>query len=119
MEDQPKQEKQQDIVIPQPEAPKPAQVSPKKPTYISDFPYCPIRMGRVYAGDVSETGSPVVSAVTTCGFREVTLKECLECLPQHMLNENKILNGKKLVKNSEDIRELKQRLEEAEDNIGG
>jgi len=117
MEDQPKQEKQQDIIIPQPEALKQVQVSPTKPTYISDFPYCPVRMGRVYVGDVSETGNKVVSAVTTCGFREVTLKECLECLPQHMLNENKILNGKKLVKNCEDIRELKDRQETAENNI--
>ena len=99
MEDQPKQENLHDIIIPQPEAPKPVQAVPKKPTYISDFPYCPVRMGRVYTGDVSETGNKAVSAVTTCGFKEVTLKECLECIPQHMLNENRILNGKKLVKN--------------------
>lgn len=119
MDDLPKQENQPEITIPQPEYPKQVQTAPKKPTYISDFPYCPVRVGRVYGGDVSETGDQAVSAVPTCGFREVTLKECLECLPQHMMNENKILTGKKLVKNSEDIRELKRRLELAEENING
>lgn len=122
MDDQPEQAKhgkqgnQQDIIIPQPEYPKQVQATIKKPTYVTDFPYCPVRVGRV-SENVAEDGGRSVSAVPTCGFRDVTLNDCLECIPQHMLNENKILNGKKLVKNSGDIRELKQRLDATENNI--
>ncbi len=105
-----------EVIIPQPSPQKPEPEQPKKPTYITDFPYCPVRVGRL-TNNITEGGGRNASAVPTCGYREVKLEDCLECNFQHALKENKILNGKKVVKHSEDIRELKQRLDTTEDDV--
>jgi hypothetical protein len=90
--------------LPQPHKPQPEPVHAPITTHIVDFPQCPVRVGRVYKDDEDPAK---VGAVVTCGFREVTLKECLECNYPHSLQETLIDNGKKLVKNAQEIRELK------------
>lgn len=79
---------------------------PKQPvttkSHIVDFPYCPVRIGRTYDG----------KTITTCGFREITLNECLDCKFQHTLEENKLEALKRATKNANDIRELKTEVAE-------
>jgi len=66
---------------------------PKEVTYFKHFPQCPVRMGRLYDGVMTPT----------CGYREITLSECLECTFQANLPENKVEMGKRTIRNSKAI----------------
>lgn len=89
------------------------EVATRTKTYIEDLPYCPIRVGRVFNIDGEEKCKPI--AVITCGYQETTLGECLNCHVPHKFKENQGLTAKKLVRNTIDIRELKQRLKSSEE----
>ncbi len=87
-------------------------------TPLMQFPYCPVRIGRFYDdGEESKSESPNMETVVTCGYRKVTVAECVKCNFQRTLNENRLGNDLKVFKNSRDVEKLKVELAAARQEI--